>query len=83
MTGKIHTRDTFILRVCLQAQIFGWAPNEKGRPHAADGPLQVWCIQDQIGSGKADPFLKGPVATFGGATPEQTGLPNLSRRCDR
>ncbi len=38
---------------------------------------------DQIGSDTDDPLLNGPTAVFGGAVPEQTGLPYLSRRAER
>ena len=51
---------------------------------AQGGPFQMFrCDRDQIGSATVVPSLNGPVATPGGAMPEQTGLPYLSRRCDR
>jgi hypothetical protein len=39
--------------------------------------------RDQSVSLIVPPSLNGPTAVFGGATPEHTGLPYLSNRCDR
>lgn len=49
------------------------------RPGGRGIHFRHWAT-NQIGSPTTDPALNGPVATVGGAVPEQTGLPYLSRR---
>lgn len=43
----------------------------------------LWTYHKGSPNKLVDPPLKSPVATVGGAVPEHTGLPYLSRRCDR
>ncbi len=65
----------------------GRAPERQkaARTTVRRGLLVCDAAQGQIGSPMTEvaPPLKSPVATVGGAEPEQTGLPYLSRRCER
>ena len=64
----------------------GPAPQANGRAAGSCAAIaEVHTSEDQSGSPMmlVEPCLKSPVATVGGAVPEQTGLPYLSRRAER
>ena len=63
------------------------AVNTRKKPRPATGVavsrVRPLTRRDQFGSGMGEPPLKSPAVLVGGATPEQTGLPYLSRRADQ
>jgi len=64
----------------------GAVPQANGRAAGSCAAMaEGHMSEDQSGAPMmlVEPCLKSPVATVGGAVPEQTGLPYLSRRAER